>query len=188
MNGSAEPANTRKTSLLASDQVVIFLSLKGCKLRIVQIVAHPLGWDMQPRSLIVADPNTLMLQALAELFERDRRFTPGRHEQDRGGLSRDLPARSGRYRYRRVDHPAARRRAVARHPARPAGRAANHRLCRVERSGSAAPRHGRGCGRLLHSRRCRRISCSTWPRRWPGPHGVSLHRRAEPEARPARER
>jgi two-component system, NarL family, nitrate/nitrite response regulator NarP len=30
---------------------------------------------MQPYSLIVADPNTLMLQALAELFERDRRFT-----------------------------------------------------------------------------------------------------------------
>jgi two-component system nitrate/nitrite response regulator NarP len=30
---------------------------------------------MQPRSLIVADSNTLMLQALAELFERDRRFT-----------------------------------------------------------------------------------------------------------------
>ncbi len=30
---------------------------------------------MQPCSLIVADPNTLMLQALAELFERDRRFT-----------------------------------------------------------------------------------------------------------------
>uniref|UniRef100_UPI003593FD73 response regulator n=1 Tax=Aestuariivirga sp. TaxID=2650926 RepID=UPI003593FD73 len=27
------------------------------------------------RSLIVADPNTLMLQALAELFERDRRFS-----------------------------------------------------------------------------------------------------------------
>jgi two-component system nitrate/nitrite response regulator NarP len=30
---------------------------------------------MQPCSLIVADSNTLMLQALAELFERDRRFT-----------------------------------------------------------------------------------------------------------------
>ena len=27
------------------------------------------------RSLVVADPNTLMLQALAELFERDRRFS-----------------------------------------------------------------------------------------------------------------
>ena len=27
------------------------------------------------RSVIVADPNTIMLQALSELFERDRRFT-----------------------------------------------------------------------------------------------------------------
>lgn len=29
----------------------------------------------QPRSIIVADPNTLMLQALADLFERDPRFS-----------------------------------------------------------------------------------------------------------------
>ena len=28
-----------------------------------------------PRSLIIADPNTIMLQALSELFERDKRFT-----------------------------------------------------------------------------------------------------------------
>ena len=29
----------------------------------------------EPHSVILADPNTLMLQALSELFERDRRFT-----------------------------------------------------------------------------------------------------------------
>ncbi len=43
---------------------------------------------MQPFSLIVADSNTPMLQALAELFERDRRFTLWRRARRRR-LSRD---------------------------------------------------------------------------------------------------